>query len=53
MAVARNALPASVRAKNRYSAPMSSAEASTVTMVWPEIVTGPAANVASQNGGVR
>ena len=53
MAVARSALPASVRAKNRNRPAINRADTSSVTMACPEMVTAPIEKLASQNGGVR
>ena len=52
-AVARSALPRSVRSKNSQSATIRAIEATKMIIVWPESVSAPAAKRASQKLGLR
>ena len=52
-AVARSALPRSVRSKNSHSSTISAAELPRMMTAWPLSVSGPRLKRASQNGGLR
>ncbi len=52
-AVARSALPWSVRSKNRYSAAINASEAMKMISTWPENASGPSAKRSSQKLGLR
>ncbi len=53
IAVARSALPYSVRSKNWYSPTMSRDETASTHSVCPLIMSGPRSKLASLNAGVR
>ena len=52
-AVARSALPYSVRSKNSHSSTISAAEAAKMMSACPLTLSGPSAKRTSQNGGLR
>ena len=52
-AVARKALPRSVRSKNSQSRTISAMEASAMMMAWPVRFTSPSEMRRSQNDGLR